>query len=62
MCQPMVRSHLDKMVGEVKETHGVRDFGTLRDLGCSDPKGPKVGTTWKDYETLGVRDSERSCA
>jgi hypothetical protein len=59
-CQPLLCAHLAKVVGEVTGTPRVRNFGTLKDLSCSiveRPKGPKDRSTWKAYETLGVRDS-----
>jgi hypothetical protein len=56
-CQPVVRAHLDKVVGEVIGTPGVQDFGTPKGLGCSmveKRKGPKARATWQTYRTLEV--------
>jgi hypothetical protein len=62
-CQPVVRAHLAKVVGEVTRNSRSPDFESLEGLGCSireRPKGLKARDMWKDYGTSGVQDSGRS--
>jgi hypothetical protein len=50
---------LARVVGDVAETPGVRDFGTLEDSRCSiteRPKGPKAGGMWQAHGTSEVRN------